>query len=130
MGFTTEPFSKELTPTGLKPGGPLFAWILRSVPEPTRTRFKEVGVDLKGGEVYTWSTGGGKTAFYSGPTKAIVFGVKPASNTLALFPYNSVTLRDAKYLCDFDRTLNDGDLMKLFLKETTQPAKPAGPNRK
>jgi hypothetical protein len=125
MIFTAVPFSGKMTPTRLIPGGPLFVWILRAISDHTKLRFKEVGVDLKVGEVYIWTTDGSKVAFLSGPSKPLVITLKPSAKTLAMFTYTSATLQGIKYLCDFDQTLSDDELMKVFLKESPPAAKPA-----
>jgi len=98
MGYAFGP-NGSLKPTGMTPGGPDFLWVIRAVGDDRRALAQEQGLALAPGKVYAWKTDGKQQ-----------------------FP--PATLKDLSYLCDFDQSLSDKELIALFLKEPPEPKNP------
>jgi len=83
---------------GVRPGGPLFIWIIREISNSAQLFFKEANLNVENGQVYTWATNGDK-----------------------IFPDEAG--KELKYLCNFDQTLDDDELQALFLKKLPEADK-------
>jgi YD repeat-containing protein len=91
-GNTFTMISNNGLPNGLIPSGPLLILIIRGSSEATKLSFSEADIEFKEGEVYTWDANGKRR-----------------------FPKD--VKADIAYLCDFNRSLNDKELIKIFLKD-------------
>jgi hypothetical protein len=77
------------------PAGPIVVWVVRNITDKESKELSKAGYDFRSGSAYIWRQSG--TA-----------------------PFDWSALKDVKYLCDFDTSLTDEQIIAAFLHKASK----------